>query len=345
MTNCCCKSVLLNVTDSWFSWLSEVGVPLNGLVVWALGMRGQRHLVRRGSNEETRAASSFRIYVLNLALADLVLLLRTPLMLGFVAHDYSWPFGLVFCRITMFLRGLGLYASAFLLCAVALERCLCLLRPVWARLRRPSWAVPLACGMLWLLATVFSAPYLHSAVLMDVNGRSLCLESGKFDMGLFVTETVAGFLLPLLVFLGSNLAVMFTVHQTVPTTPTSPNSATSPLTARRMTRMYQVLFITMLLFLTCWVPYFVCRFLKALAEGRPERAALREGAITGLYISLFLVYIKSGLNPVLYVFAARGLSRAIKASLVSTIDRLFNDDSSESIRRKSIKNSLKNSQI
>ncbi|KAE8296971.1 C3a anaphylatoxin chemotactic receptor [Larimichthys crocea] len=198
-----------------------VGVPLNMLVVWALGMRHNRHLVRRGSSEETRAASSFRIYVLNLALADLVLVLRSPLMLGYVAYNYSWPFGRVFCHLIMFLRGLGLYASAFLLCAVALERCLCLLRPVWARLRRPSWAVPLACGLLWLLAVVLSAPYLHSAVLVEKNGTYQCLESNKFDMALFLTETIAGFILPLLVFLGSNLAVMLSVRQAVPSTPTS----------------------------------------------------------------------------------------------------------------------------
>ncbi|KAG8001620.1 C3a anaphylatoxin chemotactic receptor [Nibea albiflora] len=319
-----------------------VGVPLNLLVVWALGMRHNRHLVRRGSNDETRAASSFRIYVLNLALADLVLVLRSPLMLGYVAYNYSWPFGLVFCHLIMFLRGLGLYASAFLLCAVALERCLCLLRPVWARLRRPSWAVPLACGILWLLSVVLSAPYLHSAVLVEINGSFQCLESNTFDMALFLTETIAGFILPLLVFLGSNLAVFLTVRQAVPSTPTS---TTNPSTARRMTRMYHVLFITMLLFLTCWVPYFVCRFLRALTQGRDESAALHKAARLGKYISLFLVYFKSGLNPVLYVFAARGLSRAIKASLVSTIERLFNDDSSESIRRKSLKNSLKNSQL
>lgn len=316
-----------------------MGVPLNGLVVWALGVQHRRHLVRRGSGEETRAASSFRIYVLNLALADLVLLLRTPLMLGYVAHNYSWPFGRVFCHLVMFLRGLGLYASAFLLCAVALERCLCLLRPVWARLRRPYWAVPLACGILWLMATVLSAPYLHRAVLKDINGTLQCLESGQFDMGLFVTETIVGFMLPLLVFLGSNLAVLLTIRHAVPPTPTS----TSPFMARRMTRMYHVLFFTMLLFLTCWVPYFVCRFLRALADGRPERATLYKGAVHGTYISLFLVYIKCALNLVLYVFAARGLGRAIRASVVSTIQRLFNDDSSESIRRKSLKNSLKNS--
>ncbi|XP_023280086.1 C3a anaphylatoxin chemotactic receptor-like [Seriola lalandi dorsalis] len=312
-----------------------VGIPLNGLVVWALGLRSHRHLVRRGSNEETRAASSFRIYVLNLALADLVLLLRTPLMLGYIAHNYSWPFGHGFCHLIMFLRGLGLYASAFLLCAVALERCLCLLKPLWARLRRPSWAVPLACGILWLLATILSVPYFHSAVLTEYNGTYQCRESGKFNMGLFLTETMAGFILPLLVFLGSNVAVLLTIQQAVPPTPTS----STPSTARRMTRMYHVLFFTMLLFLTCWVPYFVCRFLRALADERPDWTKMYKGALTGTYISLYLVYIKSALNPVLYVFAARGLGRAIRASVVSTIERLFNDDSTESLRRKSLKNS------
>ncbi|KAJ0002310.1 hypothetical protein NQD34_002106 [Periophthalmus magnuspinnatus] len=312
-----------------------VGVPLNSLVVWVLGLRGKRHLRRRGSTEETRAASSFRVYVLNLALSDLVLLLRTPLMLGYLAHDNSWPFGRVSCLLVVFLRGLGLYASAFLLCAVALERCLCLLRPVWASLKRPSWAVPLACALMWVLATVLSAPYFHSAVVLTLNGKHQCLESGQFNMGLFVTETIAGFIFPLLMFLGSNLAVLLTIHQAVPPTPTS----SSPSTARRMLRMYHVLFFTMLIFLTCWVPYFVCRFLRALAVGRPDRRALYTGASRGLYVSLYLVYIKCALNPVLYVFAARGLSKAVRASLVSTIEKLFNDDSTESIRRKSLKNS------
>ncbi|XP_034437709.1 C3a anaphylatoxin chemotactic receptor isoform X2 [Hippoglossus hippoglossus] len=299
-------------------------------------MQRHSHLKRRGSGEQTRAASSFRIYVLNLAVADLVLLLRTPLMLGYIAHNYSWPFGRVFCHLIIFLRGLGLYASAFLLCAVALERCLCLLRPVWARLQRPSWAVPLACGLLWLVATIMSAPYLHSAVLLEINGKYQCIESGDFNMGLFLTETIGGFILPLLVFLGSNMAVLLTIQQqALPSTPTS----SSPSTARRMTRMYHVLFSTMLLFLTCWVPYFVCRFLLALTVDQPHWTKLHRGSLLGTYISLYLVYIKSALNPVLYVFAARGLSRAVKASLVSTIERLFNDDSTESIRRKSLKNS------
>lgn len=321
--------------------LLQVGVPLNGLVVWALGCRGQRHLVRRGSSGETRAANTFRTYVLNLAVADLVLLVRTPLMLGYVANNFSWPFGRVVCHLIMFLRGLGLYASAFLLCAVSLERCLCLLKPVWAGLRRPPWAVPLVCTVLWLVATGLSLPYLSSAVLMEMNLRYQCVQSGSFNTPLFVMETAMGFILPLLVFLGSNVAVLLKVKQAVPSTP-SP-STSSARTSRKMTRLYQVLFVTMLFFLTCWVPYFVCRLLATLAQDRPERAALYKHALQGSYVSLFFVYIKSGLNPVLYVFAARGLSRAVKASLVSTIERLFSDDSVDSIRKKSLKGSLLNS--
>lgn len=309
-----------------------MGIPLNGLVLWALGRRRSRHLVRRGSTEETHAASSFRVYVLNLALADMILLMRTPLMVGYLIQKYSWPFGEIFCRLIMFLRGLGLYASAFLLCAVAMERCLCLLRPVWARLRRPHWAIPLTCGLLWLAALTFSVPYIHFAVLEEKNGTLQCQESGKFNMGLFVTETIVGFMLPLLVFLGSNLAVLVTIKKVLPPTPTSTNLSM----AQKMARVYHVLFFTMLLFLTCWVPYFVCRFLLALT---PEESHLHILYKYAKYISLFLVYIKSALNPVLYVFAARGLGRAIKASLVSTIERLFNEDSFESVRRKSVKNS------
>ncbi|XP_062302887.1 C3a anaphylatoxin chemotactic receptor [Osmerus eperlanus] len=313
-----------------------VGIPLNGLVVWALAWRGR--LERRGSRGESRGANSFRVYVVNLALADLVLLFRTPLALGYLAHGYSWPFGVAFCKLVIFLRCLGLYAAAFLLCAVALERCLCLLRPVWASLRRPRWAVPLACGLLWTLATALAAPYFHTATLKEMNGTHQCWDSDGPSMGLFVTETVAGFMLPLLVFLGSNVAVLLSARQADTATPTS---SSSPASTARILRLYRVLFLTMLLFLTCWVPYFTCRFLRALSDGRPELAGLYKASLKATYVSLFLVYLKSALNPVLYVFAARGLGKAVKASLISTIERVFDD--SESIRRKSLRRG--NSQI
>lgn len=324
-----------------------VGVSLNGLVVWVLGFRGRR---RSGSiGGETKGAGSFRIYVVNLALADLMLILRTPVMIGYLAHNFTWPFGKPVCQLIMFLRCLGLYAGAFLLSAIALERCLCILRPVWARMRRPRWVVPLVCLLLWALASALSVPYITAAGLKDYKNRTQCLENVN-QTGrtmLLAVESVAGFLLPLLIFLSCNVAVIVTAKraENVSTTPvSSPTSPTgSVYTSQRMTRLYRILFFTMLLFLTCWVPYFTCRFLKALASERTDWSGLYIGAERGIYVALFLVYLKSALNPILYVFAARGLSRTVRASLLSTIVRVFNEDVSESLRRKSLRR--KDSQI
>ncbi|XP_062866575.1 C3a anaphylatoxin chemotactic receptor [Trichomycterus rosablanca] len=317
----------------------SVGVTLNGLVVWVLGVRRRRG--GRSVGGETQSAGSFRFYVVNLALADLVLLLRTPLMLGYLAHHYSWPFGKPLCQVVMFLRCLGLYAGAFLLSAIALERCLCLLRPVWARLRRPRWAVPLICAVLWGLAGALSVPYITAAGLVRIHNTSQCLENiTGIGSGLVALETGVGFLLPLVIFLSCNLAVIVFARksESAQTTPGSPASPGGPsYTSQRLNRLYRILFLTMLLFLTCWVPYFTCRFLKALASGREDRAGLYAGASQGIYVSLFLVYVKSALNPVLYVFAARGLSRTVRASLLSAVEKVFNEDISDSLRRKSLR--------
>ncbi|XP_048882626.1 C3a anaphylatoxin chemotactic receptor [Brienomyrus brachyistius] len=303
-----------------------VGIPLNSLVVWVLGLRRGW----RGKGMEGRSAGSFRTYVVNLALADLVLLLRTPLMLGYLAHHNTWPFGLTACRLIMFLRGLGLYANAFLLCVISMERCLCLIRPLWFRMRRSRWTVPLVCLVLWVLAISLSTPYVGTAILIN---ETQCWESDRDHPGsvwaLFVTESVLGFILPLLIFLTSNMVVLVTARQA--SEAVSPVSNSSSVTSLRFTRLYRVLFLTMLFFLTCWVPYYTFRSVISLK-------GTRELWVTkGLYVSLYLVYLKSALNPLLYVFATRGLSRTIRASLLSTVDRIFNDDTSDYSRRRSLR--------
>lgn len=317
-----------------------VGVTLNGLVVWVLGLR--RRLRRGAGGAETQGAGSFRVYVVNLALADLVLILRTPLMLGYLAHNFSWPFGEHVCQLVMFLRCLGLYAAAFLLCAVALERCLCLLRPVWARLRRPRWVVPLVCAVLWVIAAALSVPYITASGLKSWHNRTQCVEIATIaGTTLVVLETTAGFLLPLVLFVFCNLAVILCARQaesgagTPTASPTSPTG--SVYTSSRLSRLYRILFLTMLLFLTCWVPYFICRFVKALTAGQPGLERHHFAAVEGAYASLFLVYIKCALNPILYAFVARGLRRTVRDSLFSTIERIFNEDVSESLRRKSLR--------
>ncbi|XP_048054141.1 chemerin-like receptor 2 [Megalobrama amblycephala] len=276
-----------------------VGVSLNVLVIWALGVRVWWR--NRGSTREAQSADSFRIYVVNLALADLVLLLRTPLMLPYLVNHFTWTLGETVCKLVIYLPYLGLYASAFFLCTIAVERSLCLLKPVWARMKRPRWAVPLACTAIWLLAAFFASPYFRTGKIILWQNHMACIES---DMGvgqaLIVVETLAGFLLLLVIFLSCSIAVIFCTKKAESAMTSTTSSSGPGNTSQRLTRLYWVLFLTVIIFLTCWVPYFTCRFLRALSHDQPK---LKERVIAGAYVALFLVYIKSVLTPILYVIA------------------------------------------
>ncbi|ROL45382.1 C3a anaphylatoxin chemotactic receptor [Anabarilius grahami] len=276
-----------------------VGVSLNGLVIWALGVRVWCR--NRGSTRDTQSTDSFRIYVVNLAIADLVLLLRTPLMLPYLMNHSSWTLGEPVCKLAIYLRCLGLYVNAFFFCTIAVERSLCLLRPVWARMKRPRWTVPLACAAIWVLAAFFALPYIGTAKIILWQNRTACIESNMgVEQALIVVEILAGFLLLLVIFLSCNIAVIVCTKK-AESTISSPTSSSGPgNTSQRLTRLYRVLFLTVILFLTCWVPYFTCRFLRALSHEQPK---LKEKVIAGAYVALFLVYIKSALTPILYVIA------------------------------------------
>ncbi|XP_067258699.1 chemerin-like receptor 2 [Chanodichthys erythropterus] len=276
-----------------------MGVSLNVLVIWALGVRVWWR--NRGSTRETQSADSFRIYVVNLAIADLVLLLRTPLMLPHLVNHFTWTLGETACKLVIYLPCLGLYASAFFLCTIAVERSLCLLKPVWARMKRPRWAVPLTYIAIWLLAAFFASPYFRTGKIIVWQNRLACIES---DIGvghaLIVVETLAGFLLLLVIFLSCNIAVIVCTKKAESAMTSTTSSSGPGHTSQRLTRLYRVLFLTVIIFLTCWVPYFTCRFLRTLSHDQPK---LKERVISGAYVALFLVYIKSVLTPILYVIA------------------------------------------
>ncbi|XP_028646067.1 C3a anaphylatoxin chemotactic receptor [Erpetoichthys calabaricus] len=285
-----------------------IGLPFNGLVIWVLGFR------RSGRN-------SFAAYVLNLAIADLVLVMRIPLAIGYLVAYYQWSFGELTCKLIMFLRVLGLFAGAFLLSAISLERCLCLLHPMWYRLKRPPWVVPVTCVLLWSLALGLSIPYLQSSQVCSLRNRSQCFESLLPQPGLYITETVLGFLLPLLLFISCNLVILLKAKRD-----TSPKYA----------KLFKVLTLTIVVFLICWVPYHICRFLKSLYSSCPNSKIYAE-ATKGVYYSLYLVFVKSSLNPALYVFAGKDLRKSVKASLMSVIEGIFSDEPSDSRLRRSLR--------
>ncbi|KAM9441015.1 G-protein coupled receptor 83 [Clarias gariepinus] len=145
------------------------------------------------------------VFIMNLAIADiLITLLNTPFTL--VRFIYStWVFGKVMCHVSRFAQYCSVHVSVFTLVAIAIDRHQVVLHPMKQRMSRLQGVVWV--GVIWLMATCFSLPHAIYQTLLrfkigEGNVRTVCLPSFPQPSDLFwkyldLTTFVLLYVLPL----------------------------------------------------------------------------------------------------------------------------------------------------
>ncbi|XP_006771566.1 PREDICTED: probable G-protein coupled receptor 152 [Myotis davidii] len=126
-----------------------LGLPANALMAWLAGSQA-----RQGAG--TRLA----LLLLSLALSDFLFLAAAAFQIMEIQHGGHWPLGTAACRFYYFLWGVSYSSGLFLLAALSLDRCLLALCPRWYPGRRPVRLPLWVCSGVWVLATLFSVPWL-----------------------------------------------------------------------------------------------------------------------------------------------------------------------------------------
>ncbi|ELK13492.1 Putative G-protein coupled receptor 44 [Pteropus alecto] len=124
---------------------SLLGLVENGLILFLVGCRMRQTVVTT--------------WVLHLALSDLLATAILPFFTYFLAVGHSWELGTTFCKLHSSIFFLNMFASGFLLSAISLDRCLQVLRPVWAQNHRTVATAHKVCLVLWALAVLNTVPY------------------------------------------------------------------------------------------------------------------------------------------------------------------------------------------
>ncbi|XP_036787001.2 probable G-protein coupled receptor 152 [Manis pentadactyla] len=162
-----------------------LGLPANGLVAWLAGSQA-----RQGAG--TRLA----LLLLSLALSDFLFLAAAALQILEIQHGGRWPLGTAACRFYYFLWGVSYSSGLFLLAALSLDRCLLALCPRWYPGCRPARLPLWVCAGVWVLATLFSVPWLvfpEAAVWWD--SLVICLDFwDNEELPLRMLEILGGFL-------------------------------------------------------------------------------------------------------------------------------------------------------
>ncbi|XP_041048007.1 leukotriene B4 receptor 1 [Carcharodon carcharias] len=274
-----------------------VGIPGNSLVIWIILFKMQQR-------------SHTVTLILNLAIADLVVLLTLPLWIYSIVN--SWVFGTTPCKFLGYLVYCNLYGSVFFITLMSMDRFLAVIYPFASQRWRRKGIVRKVVVIAWSLAFLFAVPVILVKNVDIFDGRPQCLgrqyESKAQQVTCLVLETLVGFIIPFSVL---TICYGFVVKKV------------GQMTFKSKNRSEMLIASIVIAFIICWLPYHVfnlVEFVSMMVELDPDAAKeLQDFSGVGSYITGTLAFISSSINPLLYAFAARNLRSGFRSSVIAKV--------------------------
>lgn len=243
--------------------------------------------------QDRRAGTPADVFLMHLAVADLSCVLTLPTRLVYHFSGSHWPFGEIPCRLTGFLFYLNMYASIYFLTCISADRFLAIVHPVKSlKLRRPLYA-HLACAFLWVVVAVAMAPLLLSPQTVRTDRTVVCLQlyREKASPRALVSLAVA-FTFP---FVTTVTCYLLTIHSL---------RQGSRAETRLKNKAVRTIALVLAIFLVCFLPYHVHRFVYVLHRRGSTSCAARRALALGNRVTSCLTSLNGALDPIMYFFMA-----------------------------------------
>ncbi|XP_064152853.1 proteinase-activated receptor 1 [Anguilla rostrata] len=140
-----------------------ISVPLNGAALFMFV-------------NKIRPKKPAAIYMLNLAVADLLFVLLLPFRISYHLNGSDWVFGSGMCRVVTSAFYCNMYCSILLMMCISVDRYLAVVYPIQSLSWRSSQSAVAVCGAMWMLAVAGVTPILLSEQLIHLPdlGISTC---------------------------------------------------------------------------------------------------------------------------------------------------------------------------
>lgn len=267
--------------------------------------------------------TAFQVYMLNLAISDLLFVFTLPLRVVYYIHKGNWFFGDPLCRITSYALYVNLYCSIFFMTAMSFFRCIAIAFPVQNIHFLTEKRARLICIAIWIFVMLTSTPFLMRGSYTDLaTNKTKCYEppSGPMVVNLMALHyfaLVLGFIVPF---------AIITICCTVIIRALLKNSLHKKQEARRKA-VWMVIIVT-LAFLISFSPYHIQRTIHIHFLKRNGTSCDTSYMQKSVVITLSLAATNCCFDPLLYFFSGGNFRRRLStfrkasASSVSQLHRM-----------------------
>uniref|UniRef100_A0A4W3HTD0 C-C motif chemokine receptor 10 n=1 Tax=Callorhinchus milii TaxID=7868 RepID=A0A4W3HTD0_CALMI len=233
------------------------------------------------------------MYLLNLAIADLLFIFTLPYMAASSVH--GWIFGNAMCKIVQSLYSMTFYSGFLFLTCISVDRYIVIVRATLAhRLRgKTIYYSKVTCLIVWFVSILISLPqFIYSHVELE---EQVCwmtypdVANGWMKVGTLITQLVIGFLIPLLVMLFCYSIIIRTLLQ-------ARNSEKH--------KAFKVIMAIVVTFVVFQTPYNIISILETADTLNHSSSVCQQRSQRDITIQVTscLAYSRCCLNPLLYAF-------------------------------------------
>ncbi|AWP21145.1 putative C3a anaphylatoxin chemotactic receptor-like [Scophthalmus maximus] len=292
-------AIMDNVSIVLYTLTVVLGITGNAVVIWVAGFKIKPKVTN--------------VWLVNLAIADLIFCFTRVLSLTKKLFFDHWPYGVFLCKFNGFFKYANMFCSVFLLAVISLDRALCVWQPVFAKRRRTLWVARVVAVCVWTMAIVFSTPYfVYRQVYQGKNNRSKCsLEvkeaaegSQSTKLALYSLRFICGFMLPFVVILICYILAGVGIRRT-------------RLSGK--SRPLRILASLVIAFFVCWAPYH-CLLLVKMVDSKNKVVKIWHPMAKGV------AYFNSCVNPLLYFCMGLDVRGRVRQSLSGVYRRALADD-------------------
>ncbi|XP_075274980.1 C-C chemokine receptor type 5 [Opisthocomus hoazin] len=250
-----------------------------------------------------RLKSMTDIYLLNLAISDLLFIFSLPFWAYYAVHD--WIFGEALCRILSGVYLLGFYSGIFFIILLTLDRYLAIVHAVFALKARTVTYGILTSAVTWAVAIFASVPGIVFHKTQRENSRYTCSahypseQRNVWKQFLTLKMNILGLVIPMLIMICSYTQIIKTLLQ---------------CRNEKKHKAVRLIFIIMIVYFFFWAPYNICILLRDFQGTFSITTCEGSGQLhKATQVTETISMIHCCINPVIYAFAGEKFRKYLRS--------------------------------